>query len=99
MARTHMKTAHVTSTSADRDSAMANSIATISEAALLMRIDRFLSPLNQKVRKARGDYAKSSLGEYYLVDVDRNVILETHVQIEAMARRLGVLESWENVTT
>jgi hypothetical protein len=68
---------------------MANTIDAVPEYTLVLRINRFLMPLNQKLRKARGDRARSDLGEYFLLDVKRNLILETHVQVEALGRRLG----------
>jgi hypothetical protein len=35
------------------------------------------------------------LGDHYVVDVNRNVVVGTHVDVEAYARELGVLAKWE----
>ena len=38
-----------------------------------------------------------TLGDYYLVSVQDNDVIGTHVNLESMARELDVLAEWETV--
>jgi len=77
---------------------MAN-ITGVPERAVVMRINRALRPEYQQLKKARGMRMQLEVGDYFLLDLHRNLILDTHVQVEALGRLLGVLESWENVAS
>jgi hypothetical protein len=67
----------------------------VSERAVIQRINRKLKSDNEMVRKARG--SARSLGEYYVIDFNRNWITGQNVDIEELARELGVLREWETV--
>lgn len=71
----------------------------VSEAAVAKRLSRFLQKtegiLFKKCRETSRDYAY--LGPWYAVDSDRNFLVRCHVDIEAEARDVGVLKSWEDV--
>jgi hypothetical protein len=83
----------------------------VSERALLRRINRRLTQLcsddgvPDQVRKTRGGWPRVNLGVYYL-DTPRTVvtqnhvwtnIAETHVDLEKLARELGVLATRESL--
>jgi hypothetical protein len=67
---------------------------------LLKWTDRDTFYETYKLRKSRGERQKTELGEYYLLDIDRNTILWHHVNIEKLAAdieqlirsRLGLAE-------
>ena len=68
-----------------------------SEGALLERINAKLAKADQELCKSRPfsdrgqPYNDDGLGEFYVLDLDRNVILCTHLDPEDLARELGVL--------
>ena len=66
--------------------------------ALVARINRKLEKLNDnRLRKSRGLNAFNNLGEYYVLDVNRNLIIDTSVNVESLARELGVMHEFETV--
>jgi hypothetical protein len=71
---------------------------TITEAALVKRINRKLAPQWQAIRKPRPGRYVDSLGPYYLLDVNRNVIESYGMGVANlidMARELRVLRESE----
>ena len=40
-----------------------------------------------------------SVGDYYVIDYRRNFVVQKDVDIEDLARELGVLKPWEELTT
>ena len=65
--------------------------------AVITRINRSLKPEGQRLRAVRGERARRDLGDYYVQDFQRNLGLQTHVDVEDFARELGVLKSWERL--
>lgn len=65
--------------------------------AVLQRINRKLAPESQVVRKTRGSRAIQDLGEYYLLDWNRNVVLDSRVDVERLGRKLKLVGDWESV--
>jgi hypothetical protein len=66
------------------------------EENIVKRINRKLQGNNQygkpvKVVKARSQQTARDVGEYYLVDVYQNAVVEHDVNIRARAEQLGVL--------
>jgi hypothetical protein len=68
---------------------------TISHRALKGRINRALAPARQQVRADR----RGGLVHHMLVDTKRHTIVETDVDLEQLARKLGVLQAWERAGT
>lgn len=64
--------------------------------ALIQRINRKLGTYEQ-VRKSRSSGAKYDLGDFYIIDHNRNFITATHVDPEELGRELGVLRPFETV--
>jgi hypothetical protein len=65
--------------------------------ALIQRINRKLSAEEEMLKVTRGDRWRGDLGDYYVVDMNRNHLVSTHVDVAALGRKLGVLAAWENV--
>jgi hypothetical protein len=65
--------------------------------ALLQRINRRLAERGQVLKKARGEAERAHAGDYYIVDTNRAILIETHVDPEALGRKLDTLRSWESV--
>lgn len=64
--------------------------------ALIQRINRKLSADDEALRRARG-HAEAELGEYFIVNVDRNVVVTKNVDPARLAEELGVLAAWERL--
>lgn len=69
----------------------------VSERAVIQRINRKLRPDLQMLRKARGVRAVYDVGQFCVVDLRRNLVLHTHVDVEDLAHELEVLKPWEEV--
>jgi hypothetical protein len=75
----------------------------ITEATLIKRINRKLRAELKQLKAYRGwptGRASSDLGRYYAVDLDRNAIVRSHVDLVEYGRELGVFgpnEEIENV--
>lgn len=70
----------------------------IGEKALMARVNRHLKNEQQQVRKAHGGRAIADVGEFYLLDFEntnQGFVLEKDVNLEELAKKLGVLKSWE----
>jgi hypothetical protein len=65
--------------------------------ALLQRINRVLAKQHKVLKKARGARAPQDLGEWFYLDANRNVVLATHVDVEAFGRELEVLDPFEKL--
>ncbi len=63
--------------------------------ALTQRINRVLRHDDEQLRKARGVRTRQDLGEWYVLDWNRNFIVRHHVDPEALGRKLGTLNEWE----
>ena len=62
----------------------------VSERALVARINRALAKQRQALRRCREDARGfNDLGAYYLLD--GNTVIDTHVNIETLGRKLNVL--------
>lgn len=73
---------------------------TVSSRALVQRINRKLRAEDEygevlKKTPEKNTQALVTLGLYYLLDVRRNCVLRSGVDLERFARQLGVLESDE----
>ena len=68
----------------------------ITTRALIQRINRKLKPEGEMLKTGRGR-ARGSVGEYYVVNFNRNWITRQHVDLEALGRELGCLMAWEEL--
>jgi hypothetical protein len=69
----------------------------VSERALIQRINRALKDDGEMLKAARSSRVAEDIGEHFLIHLSRNVVLQKHVDVEALGRELGVLEAYEHV--
>jgi hypothetical protein len=65
--------------------------------AVLGRINRRLRQAGEHLYTNRADREQSTLGHYYIVNLRENRIARTHVDVEALAREMGLLKPWEEI--
>ncbi|MCP3382846.1 hypothetical protein NLM31_20990 [Bradyrhizobium sp. CCGUVB4N] len=66
--------------------------------AVISRINRRLRPDLLRLRACRPNSRWwSDLGDYFIVDLDRNAIVQSHVDPETYGRELGVVQLFEQV--
>lgn len=73
----------------------------ISRGALIQRLNRHLAKDGERVRKSRGAKNISDLGDYYIVDANKEVVIYPHLRFSdlvAMARDAGLLAGSEEVS-
>ncbi len=75
---------------------MADEKVPVGERALAQRINRKLRHDDKALRKARGSWVHD-LGDYYIIDVKRNVLLYSNCGLESLGQELGILKPWEKV--
>ena len=68
----------------------------VSERALLARINRVLAKQDQKLIKCR-ERSVRDLGDYYAINVPRNVIIKKDVKLEDIGHRLAVIKPYEEL--
>ena len=68
--------------------------APVSERAVLARVNRKLASDGRKVRKVR-TATRLTGASYYLIDERRQFMADSNVNLEKLAKKLGVLEAWE----
>ncbi|MGQ7959895.1 hypothetical protein ACUTAF_19620 [Pseudomonas sp. SP16.1] len=69
----------------------------ITEHAAIARVNRKLHHQEMMLRTTRSARAYLELGRHYLVDWRTNFVVETHCDLESLARELGVLADWESI--
>jgi hypothetical protein len=70
--------------------------AKVSRPALMARINRKLAHEEQHLRASRSGGEKNNLGEFYIVDARRNLVVNSQLDPVMLARELGVLAAWED---
>ena len=55
--------------------------------------------MSKVLKKARSEYVQAECGTYYLLDVNRNVIMAMHVDPTVLGRELGCIHGYEQVQT
>jgi hypothetical protein len=66
----------------------AEAVPTVS--ALERRVRRALKHQDQTLRRTRGERQEIELGDYFVIDTQRNIITLHHCNPEALGRELGV---------
>jgi hypothetical protein len=68
----------------------------VAERALLARINRQLAHEGRRMKRCADNSPwHAQLGDYYVLDMNRNTIDAQFVSIEAWGREAGVLKDWE----
>jgi len=65
--------------------------------ALISRINRKLKPDHETLKVTRGERLRQNVGDFYVLDVNRNCIVQQHSDPERLGRELGVLKDYEEV--
>lgn len=73
------------------------SIDTITQNALMKRINRALAKEGERLTVTRGERWRSELGDFYVLDVNMNAVVAKHCDPEKLGRELGVLRKWERL--
>ena len=71
----------------------------VKQETLRKRINRALRPRGAVLWRARGERARITLGDYYLVAVAGSAVLRRYLELEAFGRELGVLRADEALDT
>lgn len=70
----------------------------VSVRAAIQRINRKLKPDMEQLKVTRGgEMLRLDLGDYYIINFNRNWIAHKHVDPEKLGRELGVLAPWETM--
>jgi hypothetical protein len=69
----------------------------VTERALLQRINRALAKNHEVLRRTRGEKWRPELGDFYVLDLNRNVIVSKHAEPLTLAKRLDVLKPYEEL--
>jgi hypothetical protein len=71
----------------------------VSERALTQRINRHLLPQEHRLKTSRGAGEAQQLGRHYVLNLQRNFVAfeHKHIDIEQFARKIGVLQPWEEL--
>jgi hypothetical protein len=67
----------------------------VTKAALIQRINRRLKADGRRIRKNRDGWMRLNFGVYCVFSNAQNRVFEHHVDIEELARQLGVMGGWE----
>lgn len=71
----------------------------VTELAIKRRLNRRLAEKGECLRKCpQNSHWLSELGTYYIAKIDTNKVLQTNVDISALARREGVMKLGEAIT-
>ena len=71
---------------------------TVTERALMARINRKLAHEGQILKKCRADTRSyQDLGDFYLVNIYQNAVYGQHINLEGLGQELGVLQDWEEL--
>jgi len=68
----------------------------VSTYALWRRVNRRLKLKHQKLDTARG-HAVHDLGRYYIVNLDKNELVDSDVDLTKLATKLNCLQPYERV--
>jgi hypothetical protein len=71
--------------------------AKVSKRTLIQRINRRLAKSDKMLKVTRSENATFELGDYFVVDTRRNVIVSHHVKIEYLGREIEVLKPYEEL--
>ena len=65
----------------------------------MKRLNRHLAKIDQQIFRCKvNSQWHANLGNYYVIDINRNALAIAHVDIEKFARDEGVLKFYEEVS-
>jgi hypothetical protein len=71
----------------------------VSEWALAKRINRQLGQCGEKLIKSRGEGPRAEVGDWYVLNTAHNFVVLHHVNVEGLAKELGVLSVAERLNS
>ena len=71
----------------------------VSARALIQRINRKLAAKQQKLKANRSDRWRGELGDFYVIDLTNNVIVDKRVDLETLGKGLECLGAWERLAS
>ena len=71
----------------------------VSERALVQRINRALGKDGERLCKSRSVQTSLTVGDYFVVDIERNFVAHQQVDLEDLGRELKVLRPYEHLVT
>lgn len=69
----------------------------ISERAVFQRLSRTLEKKGKRLKSNNRPGPAPDIGNYFIVSLERMSVVKTHVDLEKLARELGVLKPYERV--
>lgn len=69
----------------------------VSESALIRRMNRKLIGEDQVLRKSRSSRSLHETGEFFIINTMHGGMDESHVDIEALGREIGALKAYEKL--
>lgn len=69
----------------------------VTQHALVQRINRCLTKQGEILKKSRSLRTAQDLGDYYIIDFQRNFIVAKNQELEELGRELKVLKGWERI--
>lgn len=69
----------------------------ISERALFQRLSRTLGKKGERLKSNNRPGPAPDIGNYFIVSLERMSVVKTHVDLEELARELGILKPYERV--
>lgn len=76
---------------------MKKTLVSVSKKALIARINRRLAKDDEMLRTLRGERDRHNLGDHYVVDVTRNLVVRKYVDLVDLGREIGALRGWERL--
>lgn len=73
----------------------------VSKRAVLQRVNRRLAEREEAVKTHRSSGSSGGqaweAGDFYQIDISRNSLIDSDVDLESLARELGALAAWEKL--
>jgi len=67
----------------------------VTRRALIQRVNRALAKDGEQLKATKGTQAQLDLGDFYVIDISGNSVSRKDVDLEKLARELGVLKPYE----
>jgi hypothetical protein len=69
----------------------------VAKRALIARVNRKLAQDDRQLKASRSFQAISNFGDFYVIDVIKNFVVDDHIDLSDFARELGVLAEYETL--
>ena len=69
----------------------------ISEHTLMQRINLQLAKKGEILKKSKGGLWHSDTGDYFITELNKNLMVSTNIDLEILGKELGVLKNYEQL--